>query len=71
MCNFNLRYECLDARDNFHAQLKKKQLQTRTPWHNTGDSDVESDTDFVRIPPTGRIDHGVHGKAYTVLPPLG
>ena len=65
MCNFNLRYECLDARDDFHAQLKKKQLQTRTPWHNTSDSDVESDTDFVRIPPTGRIDHGVHGKAYT------
>jgi len=65
MCNFNLRYECLDARDDFHAQLKKKQLQTRTPWLNGGDSDDDSDTDFVRIPPTGRIDQGFHGKAYT------
>ena len=24
MKNFNLRYECLDARDDFHSELKKK-----------------------------------------------
>jgi len=22
--NFNLRYECLDARDDFHSELKKR-----------------------------------------------
>ena len=27
--NFNLRYECLDARDDFHAELKKKQNLSR------------------------------------------
>jgi hypothetical protein len=63
MCNFNLRYECLDARDDFHAQLKKKR-HPRTPWCNGGDSDAESDTDYIRIPPTGRIEHGVRGKLY-------
>jgi hypothetical protein len=63
MQNFNLRYECLDARDDFHAQLKKK-FQQRTPWQNTNNSDVESDTDYVKIPPTGQIEHGVDGKLY-------
>ena len=64
MRNFNLRYECLDARDDFHAQSKKK-AHTRTPWYNCGGSDDESENDFVTIPPTGQIEHGVHGKSYT------
>jgi hypothetical protein len=64
MQNFNLRYECLDARDDFHAQLKKK-LQPRTPWHNGGYSDAGSDADFMKMPPTGRIEHGIRGKLYT------
>ena len=63
MRNFNLRYECLDACDNFHAQLKKK-LQSRTPWYKDGNSEVESDEDYVKMPPLGRIDHGVVGKMY-------
>jgi hypothetical protein len=63
MRNFNLRYECLDARDDFQAQLKKK-TQSRTPWYNQGDSDTESDDDFIKMPTIGRIDHGVLGKSY-------
>ena len=63
MQNFNLRYECLDAHDDFHAQLKKK-TQPRTPWYNGGETDDESDNDFVEMPPTGRIEHGVLGKSY-------
>jgi len=63
MQNFNLRYECLDARDDFHAQLKKK-TQPRTAWYNGGGSDDESDDDFVKMPPTGHIEHGVLGKSY-------
>ena len=63
MGNFNLRYECLDARDDFHAQLKNK-TQSRTPWYNQGDSDTESDDDFVTMPTVGRIDHGVLGMSY-------
>ena len=63
MRNFNLQYECLDARDDFHAQLKKK-LQSRTPWYKDGDSEVENDEDYVKMPPLGRIDHSVVGKTY-------
>jgi hypothetical protein len=63
MSNFNLRYECLDARDDFHAQLKKK-TQSKTPWYNGGDSDLENDDDFVTMPPVGRIDHGLLGRSY-------
>jgi hypothetical protein len=63
MRNFNLRYECLDARDDFHALLKKK-TNSRTPWYNGGESDAEVDDDFVKMPPIGRIDHGVLGKSY-------
>ena len=29
MKNFNLRYECLDARDDFHAEFQKKQNESR------------------------------------------
>ena len=64
MRNFHLRYECLDARDDFHAQLIKKR-HLRAPRYNGGDSDAESDTDYIRMPPTGRIDHEVHGKVCT------
>ena len=49
MNNFNLRYECLDARDDFHSALKKKNrkfgLHTDNDFENTyldsdsGDSD--------------------------------
>src|ERR1700687_3187915 len=63
MRNFNLRYECLDARDDFHAQLKTK-IRSRAPWYNGGESDGESDDDFVKMPPIGKIDHGVLGKSY-------
>jgi len=59
-----LHTKCLDARDDFHAQLKKK-AHTRTPWYNCGGSDDESENDFVTIPPTSQIKHGVHGKSYT------
>jgi hypothetical protein len=45
--------------------LKKKKLHTEVPWNIEGDSDNETDTDFVRLAPTGKIDHGVHGKIYT------
>ena len=62
MQNFNLRYECLDAHDDFHAQLKMK-IPTRTPWYNDGESDAEDD-DFVKIPLAGKIDHGVLRSSY-------
>jgi hypothetical protein len=63
ICNFNLRYECLDSRDDFHAQLKKKKLGV--PWNNEDDSDNETDADFVKLAPTGKINHETHGKIYT------
>ena len=61
--NFNLRYECLDARDDFHAQLKKK-TQTRGPWFDHGSTDDESDREYVHPPPTGYIDHSTTGRSY-------
>ena len=42
MRNFNLRYECLDTRDDFHAQMKKND-KPRGPWVDHGDTDDEDD----------------------------
>ena len=46
MKNFNLRYECLDTRDDFHAQLKSKS-KVRGEWTNQGDTDEEEDGNYI------------------------
>ena len=68
MRNFNLRYECLDARDDFHAEMKKK-INSRTPWHNDSDTDTENDAAFVKLPETSPIEHDVKGKLYIYVFP--
>jgi hypothetical protein len=53
MKNFNLRYECLDTRDDFHAELKKREAEIRRNVNSYGDyvgedyDDQEMD-DFVQ-----------------------
>lgn len=65
MRNFNLRYECLDARDDFHAQLRAK-IRLRGSHYNGDDLDTDTDDaeDYVVMPPTGRIDKDVLGRSY-------
>jgi len=46
MKNFNLRYECLDAHDDFHAQLKSKS-NSRGDWIDHGDTDEEQDGNYI------------------------
>jgi hypothetical protein len=64
--NFNLRYECLDARDDFREQLrlKRAEVRSRVPHYSGGDSDTEEPNDCVVIPPTGQIDKNVLGRSY-------
>ena len=38
--NFNLRYECLDACDNFHAQLRKGDQFLIHSWDSDGNIDL-------------------------------
>ncbi|KAF8867603.1 hypothetical protein BD779DRAFT_1685577 [Infundibulicybe gibba] len=40
MRNFNLRYECLDARDDFHAQLRAGALDVPA-WVDGDNSDMQ------------------------------
>ena len=53
MKNFNLRYECLDARDDFHAEFQKKQKESgkRGPQvdqedDNKFENEVPNDFDY-------------------------
>jgi ATP-dependent exoDNAse (exonuclease V), alpha subunit - helicase superfamily I member len=42
MANFNLRYECNDARDDFSAQLKSGNTSANVPqWMQTGMGDID------------------------------
>ena len=49
MNNFNLRYECLDARDDFHAELRRKEAEVHreneTFAHTNGDEEYENEAD--------------------------
>ncbi len=48
MKNFNLRYECLDARDDFHATLKRQNRaanKLNRKLQTDSDSDSDSDSD--------------------------
>jgi hypothetical protein len=65
MRNFNLSYECLDARDDFHAQLRAN-IQSRGLHYNGDDLDTDTDDaeDYVVMPPTGQIDKDVLGRSY-------
>jgi len=53
MNNFNLRYECLDARDDFHSALKKKN-QKFGLYNNNDIENTYSDSE------TGDSDSGVY-----------
>ncbi|KDR65413.1 hypothetical protein GALMADRAFT_49966, partial [Galerina marginata CBS 339.88] len=49
MSYFNLRYECLDAQDDFHSELKRKSKKASNFNSNTMDSDSsesEDDDDY-------------------------
>jgi len=43
MDNFNIRYECLDARDNYRAQMKK---ETVLPFASSWEENNTNDNDF-------------------------
>ena len=65
MRNFDLRYECLDARDDFHAQLRKMKAKHRGVWPDKGDTDEDcSDDEYIQPPSTGRIDQDTLGRSY-------
>lgn len=53
MLNFNLRYECLDAQDDFHAQLKKRTRAVKIGKGFSGDitdsEDEDNDEDYVTV----------------------
>lgn len=53
MLNFNLRYECLDARDDFHAQLKKRTRAAKIGKGFSGEitdsEDEDSNDDYVKV----------------------
>jgi hypothetical protein len=48
MKNMNIRYECLDARDDFHAQLKKGAISEMPGWIES-DSGVLNDFDQMAV----------------------
>jgi hypothetical protein len=68
MHNFNLRYECLDARDDYRAKMNKKGEDIIVgSWDN--DDGKEFDDDFQGIPPvefddvpTDPLDSGLNHK---------
>ena len=41
MRNFNVRYKCLDARDDYHAQMKKSKPTITGSWNVEDEDDVE------------------------------
>ena len=69
MRNFNLRYECLDARDDYRAQMRKMGEDIVGSWDK--DDGKEVDDDFEGIPPenvelddvpTDPLDYGPNHK---------
>jgi hypothetical protein len=48
MKNMNIRYECLDARDDFHAQLKKG-VTSEMPGWSESDPDIFNDFDQMAV----------------------
>ena len=49
MCNFNVRYECLDARDDYRAQMKKTGDTIIGSW--VVNQDEEAEDDFQDVSP--------------------
>jgi hypothetical protein len=43
MRNFNIKYECLDARDDFHAQMKTSTIPNEWPINCFDENDVDDD----------------------------
>jgi len=64
MQNFNLRYECLDARDDFHAR-RKDNVKPCGPWVEHGDTDDEDNSDYVEIESKEIGDHEILGRNYS------
>ncbi|KAF8800467.1 hypothetical protein BYT27DRAFT_7052046, partial [Phlegmacium glaucopus] len=44
MKNFNIRYECLDARDDFRTQMKKGTDIINGSWNAVGDEEEDGDS---------------------------
>jgi hypothetical protein len=44
--NFNLRYECLDERDDYHAILKTQSSMNEKNLFNSNEMDIDEDCDF-------------------------
>ena len=72
MKNMNIRYECLDARDDFHAQLKKG-VSSEMPasgWIESGpDSDIFNDLDQTAV--EDAINRPITLDEFTVSPITG
>ncbi|KAJ2926673.1 hypothetical protein H1R20_g10431, partial [Candolleomyces eurysporus] len=67
MNNFNLKYECLDARDDYKAQLKKKQNHfTKGLSHIDKNDDYadEYDDDYIDLLGLGIDDEGLVSDEY-------
>ena len=46
MSNFHIKYECLDARDDFHAQMKAGSAQNGWPLGQWGDNDNDGENEI-------------------------
>lgn len=45
MSNFNLRYECLDSRDDYHSELKKKTNKASAQYNFNSDDSEDDDSE--------------------------
>jgi hypothetical protein len=68
MKNMNIRYECLDARDDFHAQLKKGATSEMPAWMESG-SDIFNDLDQTAV--EDAINGPIALNEFTVSPITG
>jgi hypothetical protein len=62
MRNFNVRYECLDARDDYRAQMKKSEPTITGSWNVEDEDDVEVEDNLV---------HGIDPENDDVDTPFG
>ena len=60
MKNMNIRYECLDSRDDFHAELKKGAASEMPGW-------MESDAGILNDLDQMAVDDAIHGPATSMF----
>ncbi|KAK0447512.1 hypothetical protein EV421DRAFT_1684191, partial [Armillaria borealis] len=67
MKNFNLRYECLDARDDYHAQMTKETVKDMHPMFSmdeTGEAIMEFDANGNDL---SVDDYGVNSEEHSTI----